>query len=123
MRRCETTNTARGHIWANFSRHITIVENHVHRSFSYGGGGAGYGIVAGNIATDYLITDNILHHLRHALMVKRGANGNVFSYNYSFERRCDPEGDRLLCDISLHGHYPYQNLLEGNVVEFIELDD
>ena len=123
VRRCESINTARGHIWVNFSRFITIAENEVHHSFSYGGGGAGYGIVAGNIATDCLITDNILHQLRHALMVKRGANGNVFSYNYSFERRREPEGSRLLCDISLHGHYPYQNLFEGNVVEFIELAD
>lgn len=123
VRRCESFNTARGHIWVNFSRHITIAQNEVHHSFSYGGGGAGYGVVAGNIATDCLFTDNILHHLRHAMMVKRGANGNVFSYNYSFERRRDPEGDRLLCDISLHGHYPYQNLFEGNVVGFIELAD
>jgi len=123
VRRCETINTTRGHIWVNFSRHITIAENEVHRSFSYGGGGSGYGFVAGNIATDCLFTDNILHHLRHAVMAKRGANGNVFSYNYSFDRRRDPEGSRLLCDVSLHGHYPYQNLFEGNVVEFIELAD
>jgi len=123
VRRCETFNTTRGHIWANFSRHITIAENEVHHSFSYGGGGAGYGIVAGNVATDCLYPDNILHHLRHAMMVKRGANGNVFSYNYSFERSRDPAGSRLLCDISIHGHYPYQNLFEGNVVEFIELAD
>lgn len=123
VRRCETFNTTRGHIWANFSRHVTIAQNEVHHSFSYGGGGAGYGIVAGNVTTDCLYTDNILHHLRHSMMIKRGANGNVFSYNYSFERRRDPEGSRLLCDISIHGHYPYENLFEGNVVEFIELAD
>lgn len=123
VRRLETIYSTRGHIWINFSRFVTVSENVVHHSFSYGSGGRGYGIVAGNVVTDSLVTDNVLHHLRHALMVKRGANGNVFSYNYSFERRRDPEGDRLLCDISLHGHYPYQNLFEGNVVEFIELAD
>ena len=57
------------------------------------------------------------------MMAKRGANGNVFSYNYSFERRREPEGSKLLCDISLHGHYSYQNLFEGNVAEFVELGD
>jgi hypothetical protein len=123
VRRCETVNTTRGHIWINFSRFITVSGNEVHHSFDYGGGGKGYGIVAANVTTDSLITDNILHHLRHALMTKRGANGNVFSYNYSFERRRDPEGEKLLCDISIHGHYSYQNLFEGNVVEFIELAD
>jgi hypothetical protein len=123
VRRCETINTTRGHIWINFSRFITVSGNEVHHSFDYGGGGKGYGIVAANVTTDSLVTDNILHHLRHALMTKRGANGNVFSYNFSFERRRDPEGDNLLCDISIHGHYSYQNLFEGNVVEFIELAD
>jgi len=123
VRRCETIFTTRGHIWINFSRFVTVSKNEVHRSFDYGGGGKGYGIVAANLTTDCLITDNILHHLRHALMTKRGANGNVFSYNFSFERRRDPEGENLLCDISIHGHYSYQNLFEGNVVEFIELAD
>jgi hypothetical protein len=123
VRRGETINTTRGHIWVNFSRHITIARNEVHHSFSYGGGGKGYGIVAGNVATDCLYTDNILHLLRHAMMVKRGVNGNVFSYNYSFDRRRDPAGSRLLCDVSIPGHHPYQNLFEGNVVEFITLAD
>lgn len=123
VRRCESVNTTRGHVWINFSRFVTVSKNEIHHSFDYGGGGKGYGIVAANLTTDCLVTDNILHHLRHALMTKRGANGNVFSYNYSFERRRDPEGRGLLCDISIHGHYSYQNLFEGNVVEFIELAD
>jgi len=123
VRRCETVSTVRGHIWINFSRFITVTGNHVHHSFDYGGGGKGYGIVAANLTTDCLVTDNILHHLRHAMMTKRGANGNVFSYNFSFERRREPGAGNLLCDISIHGHYSYQNLFEGNVVEFIELAD
>lgn len=122
VRNCETVRTGRGHIWMNYSRFVTITGNHCHIAIDYGGGGNGYGIVAGNVATDCLIENNLLHTLRHAMMAKRGSNGNVFAYNYSFDRRRDG-GDNLLCDISLHGHYPYQNLFEGNVADFVELAD
>jgi hypothetical protein len=122
VRDCETVRTGRGHIWINYSRFVTISGNRCHEAISYGGGGNGYGIVAGNIATDCLIENNELHTLRHSLMAKRGSNGNVFAYNYSHDRRRE-DGKNLLCDISLHGHYPYQNLFEGNVVEFVELAD
>lgn len=120
---CESTMTTRGHIWINRSRFITVQGNTVHHAFSYGSGGSGYGLVAGNIAVDCLFVDNITHNLRHSLMAKKGSNGNVFAYNYSFQRRRDPEGEKLLCDISLHGHYPHQNLFEGNVVEFVDIAD
>lgn len=120
---CSSFMTTRGHIWINRSRFITIEGNTVHHAFSYGSGGSGYGLVAGNVAVDCLFVNNITHNLRHSLMAKKGSNGNVFAYNYSFQRRRDPEGERLLCDISLHGHYPHQNLFEGNVVEFVDIAD
>lgn len=119
---CETENGSRSHIWINFSRFVTVAGNRCHGASDFGGGGNGYGIVAGNIATDCLFENNIMHTLRHSMMAKRGANGNVFAYNFSFDRRRE-EGKRLLCDISIHGHYPYQNLFEGNKVEFVELAD
>lgn len=120
---CETEMTGRGHIWINFSRFVTVAGNECHQAISYGGGGNGYGIVAGNIAVDNLIENNLLHAHRHALMAKRGSSGNVFAFNYSYDRRPAAPGRPLLCDVSLHGHYPYQNLFEGNVVEFVELAD
>lgn len=123
VRNVETAYTGRGHIWMNFSRFVTVTGNECHHAYDYGGGGNGYGIVAGNVATDCLVTDNTLHNLRHSLMTKRGSNGNVFAYNYSTERRRAPEGRPLLCDISVHGHYSYANLFEGNVVDFVELAD
>jgi hypothetical protein len=123
VRNVETAYTGRGHIWINFSRFITVTGNECRHAHDYGGGGNGYGIVAGNVATDCLVTDNLLHHLRHSLMTKRGSNGNVFAFNYSTERRRDPAGRPLLCDISVHGHYSYANLFEGNVVDFVELAD
>ncbi|MGJ8652537.1 MAG: hypothetical protein ACSHX8_04640 [Opitutaceae bacterium] len=119
---CESENASRSHVWINFSRFVTVSGNRCHGASDFGGGGNGYGIVAGNVATDCLFENNIMHTLRHSIMAKRGSNGNVFAYNYSFDRRRE-EGKRLLCDISIHGHYPYQNLFEGNKVQFIELAD
>jgi hypothetical protein len=117
VRGCETIHATRSHIWINHSRFITVEGNHTHRAQHFGGGGQGYGIVTGNVAVDCLIQDNILHQFRHSLMTKAGANGNVFAYNYSFDRRREPVGSPLLCDISIHGHYSHHNLFEGNIVE------
>jgi len=48
------------------------------------------------------------------MMVKTGSNGNIFSYNYSQEpTRSEPISD-FSGDISLHGHYAFANLFEGN---------
>lgn len=117
VRNCETIHATRSHIWINYSRFVTVEGNHTHRSQHFGGGGQGYGIVTGNVAVDCRIQDNILHQFRHSLMTKAGSNGNVFAYNYSFDRRREPAGSPLLCDISIHGHYSHNNLFEGNVVE------
>jgi len=123
VRDVETAFTGRGHIWINFSRFISVSGNTSHHAYDYGGGGNGYGIVAGNVATDCLIVDNYLHNLRHSMMTKRGSSGNVFAYNYSTAPRRSEPGQRPLCDISVHGHYSHTNLFEGNHVEFVELAD
>ena len=123
VKEVETVFTGRGHIWVNFSRFITITGNECHRAYDYGGGGNGYGIVAGNVATDCLYENNLLHHLRHSMMTKRGSNGNVFAYNFSTKALRWPESRGPIADVSIHGHYSYQNLFEGNVVEFVELAD
>ena len=56
------------------------------------------------------------------MMVKTGANGNVFGYNYSADPyRSEPIHD-FSGDISLHGHYAYANLFEGNITQNIIID-
>lgn len=123
VKEVETVFTGRGHIWVNFSRYITVSGNECHRAYDYGGGGNGYGIVAGNVATDCLYENNLLHHLRHAIMAKRGSSGNVFAYNYATRTLRWPESKGPIADVSIHGHYSYQNLFEGNVVQFVESAD
>jgi hypothetical protein len=67
------------------------------------------------------------------MMVKRGAHRNVFAYNVSVSPKAssgridEPEGcgnpTGKLADISIHGHYPHHNLFEGNVVNWIRIDN
>jgi hypothetical protein len=103
-------------------------DSYFHHAFDYGGGGHGYGVSLGFHTTDCLVENNIFRHLRHAMMVQVGACGNVFGYNYSLEN-VQGTGETNLnqgwtpCDISLHGHYPYCNLFEGNVVQEIDVAD
>ncbi len=86
--------------------------------------------------------------MRHAICFAGGANGNVAGYNSS----CVPifDFDSTYSDMSLneemlsiladgvlpeeargaanpdylfHGHYPFSNLVEGNVVQYFAVDD
>lgn len=106
---CELDHCCRAHVSGSCSRFVTVSGCYIHHAWNYGGGGHGYGVSLSRSASDWLVTDNVFRHLRHSMIVQCGANGNVFSYNYSFEHQ--------MCDISVHGHYAYMNLFEGNVVQ------
>ncbi|MDZ7778307.1 MAG: T9SS type A sorting domain-containing protein [Bacteroidales bacterium] len=69
-----------------------------------------------------LIENNVFEHLRHAMMVKTGANGNVFADNYSIDPHRSETISDYSGDISLHGHYAYANLFEGNIAQNIFID-
>ncbi len=119
----ESNRSVGSHIYIARSTNIEISGCYIHDAFTYEGAGTrGYGITLNHHAGECLIENNILRHLRHALMVKTGANGNVFGYNYSIEPyRTEPIHD-FSGDISLHGHYAYCNLFEGNIVQNIIVD-
>jgi len=74
--------------------------------------------------TDSKVENSIFARLRHAMILASGANGNVYAYNYSTDPRSttdfpfDNNGD-----LSLHGHYAYANLFEGNIVQNLIVDD
>jgi hypothetical protein len=99
-----------------------IRDNYIHHAGGYGGGGQGYGVTLSDRTDSCLVEDNIFRSLRHAMMVKVGASGNVFGYNYSLENVAT-DGSTRLPDVSLHGHYPSFNLFEGNVVQDIHSAD
>jgi len=122
--------------WYGHRTHIQVVggigfearENFVHRSFSYGNGGQGYGVELGWRATDALVENNVFDSLRHAMMVHVGVVGSVFGYNHA-GRNLQGDGETNLNagwippDISIHGHWAQMNLFEGNSVQEIGISD
>lgn len=123
IRGVESNTSAGAHIDIFSSTRILVDGCYIHHAFSYDGVSKhGYGICLNNQSGECLITNNIFQHLRHSMMVKTGANGNVFSYNYSFDVSRSEWPFNFTGDISLHGHYPYANLFEGNIVQNILTD-
>lgn len=128
IRNVESDHTRRTHVHLASSLGHEIRDSYFHRSFDYGGGGSGYGVECGFHTTGCLVENNIFDSLRHAMMVQVGASGNVFGYNYSINP-VQGEGETGLNqgwippDISIHGHYPFMNLFEGNRVEEIGIGD
>jgi len=119
----ESDSSVGAHISINYSTNIKITGNYIHHAFTYDGSGTrGYGVKLSQHSGECYIANNIFKHLRHAMMVKTGSNGNIFSYNYSIEPfRSEPISD-LSGDISLHGHYAFLNLFEGNIIQNIIID-
>ncbi|MBK9792374.1 MAG: right-handed parallel beta-helix repeat-containing protein [Sphingobacteriales bacterium] len=121
----ELENCNYAHITLQSSANTTISGNYLHDAFDYGSGGKGYGVVMQFGASDNFIFDNIAKHLRHSFLLQAAANGNVISYNYSY----DPywtEGwfpAASAGDVVLHGNYPYANLFEGNIFQNLVIDN
>lgn len=128
VRNIESYHTQKSHITNNTTIGCEFRDSYFHCSFSYGGGGAGYGVEFGFHSTDGLCENNIFDSLRHAMIVQAGAIGCVFGYNYSINP-VQGEGETNLNegwdppDISLHGHYARMNLFEGNMVTEIGIGD
>lgn len=97
----------------------------LHHAFAYGGSGQGYGVMAYYTSGENLVQDNVFEHLRHAMIVQAGANGNVFAYNRSVDPFWSqfPLPSNAAGEIVMHGDHAYLNLFEGNVVQNIVIDD
>jgi hypothetical protein len=119
----ESCKSIGSHIAVYTSTNLTVKGCYFHESYLYDGTSTrGYGITLNCHCGEILVEDNIFRHLRHAMMVKTGANGNVFAYNYSVDPvRSEPIPD-FSGDISLHGHYAFANLFEGNICQNIIID-
>jgi len=111
----------RYHLRTELSANLTIRDSFFDDAYRHDGGGHGYGTLIGGATTHCLIENNVYRRLRHAMIWKEGANGNVFGYNYSFDGIQD--GSTVAKDISGHGHYAFGNLIEGNIAEFIHVSD
>ena len=123
IRGIESDKSVAAHVDIFQSTRILVEGNYFHHAFQYDGASKhGYGVTLNAHAGECLVTNNIFRYLRHAMMVKTGANGNVFSYNYSREVNRSEPISNYGGDISLHGHYAFANLFEGNIVQNIQID-
>lgn len=124
VRGVESIRSAGAHALVVRSAHLEFSGNFFHQAWAYDGVNTrGYGISLTRHSSACLIEDNVFRTLRHAMMVKQGANGNVFSYNYSSDPVRSETISDFSGDVSLHGHYPFANLFEGNIVQNIFTDN
>ena len=113
------------HVDIEYSSNLSISKSYFHDAHNYGSGGKAYGVMLHFTSNECLVEDNIFNHLRHSMILQAGANGNVFSCNYSL----DPFWTGVFFpsnaagEIVLHGNWPYANLFEGNDVGNIVVDN
>jgi len=124
VRNVESVYANACHVGISSSLNIEIRDSYFHEAHFHKGGGRGYGVALFVHTTDCLIENNVFESLRHAMQVQGGSNGNVFAYNYSYDAYGINRGRRYISsDISLHGYYPFMNLFEGNIVQYLYAAD
>lgn len=121
FRRIESDWTEKYHFAVSESLHLEIRDSYIHDAHSKSGGGEGYGVSLARHTTSVLTENNIFNELRHAMIIQIGTSGSVFGYNYAQRNYSDDGWDKSY--ISLHGHYPFLNLFEGNIVGWAYMGD
>ena len=112
----------KSHVSTERAVNFEVRGSYFERSYNYSGGGHGYGVSIAYHSDYGLVENNIFNRLRHHMIISKGATGNVFGYNYSFDRVQGNGTDTtnvnqgwIPPDISIHGHWSYMNLFEGNI--------
>jgi hypothetical protein len=123
MRGVESSISIGSHVEIDASTNISIRGSYFHHSYLYDGVSThGYGITLFAHTGQCRIENNIMKHLRHSFSLQTGANGNVIAYNFSTDPYRSEIPNDAGADISLHGHFPFSNLFEGNIVQNIQID-
>ncbi|HSZ26068.1 MAG TPA: glycosyl hydrolase family 28-related protein [Cytophagaceae bacterium] len=121
--RCvQSDSTYKGHAWVERSANMEFHDNYFNDSYVFGGSGEGYGVMLGQHVGNCLVENNVFNHLRHAMLAKQGASGNVYAYNFGTNAYWTGSTG-IPPHINLHGQYPFENLFESNVVQRITLAD
>ncbi len=119
----ESSHSVGAHVTLNVSSNITVSGCYFHDAFAYDGSGTrGYGVMMIQHTGQCLIENNVFNHLRHSIIVKQGANGNVAGYNYAANGYRTEFPTDAGADLCAHGHYSFANLFEGNIVNNIMID-
>jgi len=122
IRNIESDSTYKGHVWIEQCSNMEVRDSYFSQSYTYGGSGEGYGVMLGQHVGSCLVENNIFEHLRHGMLSKQGASGNVFGYNYAVNAYWTGSPGTPPA-ITAHGQYPFENLFEGNIVQRITMAD
>lgn len=117
-----TSMPTRSHVFTRQTYHCEIRDSVFDDAAEHGDGGRGYGVNLANQTTGCLVENNTLRNLRHSIVLHAGATANVVAFNHSSSPRHTNFVDGGPADISFHG-YAVANLVEGNVVERIQITD
>ena len=119
----ESGHAMGAHVSIDVSSNISVTGCYFHDAFAYDGASTrGYGVMMIQHSGQCLIENNIFNHLRHSIIYKQGANGNVAGYNYCNNGYRSENIHDLGADLVCHGHYSFANLFEGNIVNNIAVD-
>lgn len=123
VRGVESSKSIGSHIEADACSNLEFTGNYIHHNYEYDGTSThGYGITLFMHTGQCKVENNILKHLRHCYSMQCGANGNVIAYNYSLEPNRSETPSNFGADISMHGHYTFANLFEGNILQNLQID-
>lgn len=119
----QLTNFA--HINNVFAHETYVYGCHFSESHDYGNGGKGYGVVLSFSSSDCVVENNIFNTLRHSILFQAGSNGNVIGYNYSSNAHWTGTSfpASFAGDVVMHGNYPFFNLVEGNILQNLVIDN
>lgn len=119
IRRIGSEYTYRAHVGIGRSVNVEVRDSYIFNTHTWADGGHGYGVSIYQHTTHALIENNCFQLLKPPMMMQVGANANVWGYNYMYQES-NPDWQN---HISIHGHYTYMNLIEGNIVDYIRADD
>ncbi|MEJ6951858.1 leucine-rich repeat domain-containing protein [Natronospora cellulosivora (SeqCode)] len=112
IRNISSNSSYKGQVYVNTGYRIEIRD-------SYFSGSNTYGVDLGFHTSNCLIENNTFSNVRYPMLVRYGANANVFAYNYTEHFIYYGENT----GIYLPGAYAYDNLFEGNRTQDIMLGD
>lgn len=121
----KSTKCNYAHINNVYAYESFVYGSYFNDAHDFGEGGKGYGVALAFTSSQCVIENNVFDRLRHSILFQAGSNGNVIGYNYSknpvWTSAVFPTD--FSGDIVMHGNYPFSNLVEGNIIQNLVIDN
>ncbi len=124
VKNVESYNSNYSHIALNNCYQCEVRDSNIHRHLTYDSN-TRYAVQLGDFTSDSLVENNIVDAGNLAIAIQNAATGNVVAYNYSLRGYGNgyPNGNTLAGLLAVHGGNANMNLIEGNVVPAIGVDN